>query len=101
MPRRAASELVAGSNNSRLSKKVMPPQFSMAPPNPPGTAIKSSLGSGYFTPKYSSYQASSLTAFSSAKRPCPPLPAVVTTPTVTPSDSAVMRSSSPAVSTNR
>ena len=51
MPRRAASELVAGWNSSRLSKKVMPPQFSMAPPNPPGTAIKSSLGSGYFTPK--------------------------------------------------
>ena len=51
MLRRASAALVAGSNRSRLSKKVMPPQFSMAPPKPPGTAIRSSFGSGYFTPK--------------------------------------------------
>ena len=44
---------------------------------------------------------SSLTAFSSAKRPGPLLPAVVTTPTVVPSASAVIRSNSPAESTNR
>ena len=44
-------ELAAGSNSRRLSKKVMPPQFSIAPPKPPGTAIRSSLGSGYFSPK--------------------------------------------------
>ncbi len=47
MPRRAVSALAAGSNSRRLSKKVMPPQFSIAPPKPPGTAIRSSLGSGY------------------------------------------------------
>jgi hypothetical protein len=29
----------------------MPPQFSIAPPKPPGTAISSSFGKGYGVPK--------------------------------------------------
>ena len=47
------SDDFAGSNKRMLSKYVMPPQFSIAPPKPPGTAIKSSFGSGYLIPKYS------------------------------------------------
>lgn len=42
--RRAVSALVAGSNSNRLSKKVMPSQFSIAPPYPPGTATGGSPG---------------------------------------------------------
>ena len=34
-----------------FSLYVMPPQFSIAPPKPPGIAMWSSLGSGNFTPK--------------------------------------------------
>ena len=40
-------ELEDGSKSRMLSLKTMPPQFSIAPPTLPGTAIRSSLGNGY------------------------------------------------------
>jgi hypothetical protein len=39
--KRKSSELDPGSNSRQVSKKVMPPQFSIAPFEPPGRAIRS------------------------------------------------------------
>ena len=98
---RASAELVAGSNSRRLSKNVMPPQFSIAPPKAAGHRDQVELGQRIFHAEIVVEIAQQLGRAVEREAALGALPAVVTTPTVTPSTSAVIRSSSPAVSTNR
>ena len=48
-------EDVFGSYSKIVSRKVIAPQFSIAPAAKSGIASMSSLGNGYFIPKYFSY----------------------------------------------
>ena len=71
---RLAATVASESISSPASFAKIAPVFSIAPPNAPGMATRSSFWNGYFTAKYLLKKPSECCAASSANRPCSCLP---------------------------